>query len=234
MFRTIVKKFIPKKILDELSILLPLHSLRSYSQEGEDVILRRIFENQNTGFYIDVGAHHPMKYSNTYLFYKRGWHGINLDAMPGSMKAFKRIRKRDINLEEPISTENKKLTYYVFDEPALNSFDSELSNQRNDSDDNCHIIKTLELQTRQLSDVLDEYLPYGQEVDFLSIDVEGFDMDVLQSNDWNKYRPKVILVEILSSSLSELESSDITQFLRKHGYDVYAKSANTVIFKIIS
>ncbi|MFT7246563.1 MAG: hypothetical protein ACI82A_003940, partial [Candidatus Azotimanducaceae bacterium] len=71
---------------------------RSWSQEGEDQILRRIFEQQSTGFYVDVGAHHPKRFSNTFLFYKLGWQGINIDAMPGSMALFNRERSRDLNL----------------------------------------------------------------------------------------------------------------------------------------
>ena len=71
----------------------------SYSQEGEDRILQRLFENQTPGFYVDIGAHHPRRFSNTYIFYKQGWRGINVDATPGSMFLFRVFRKRDINLE---------------------------------------------------------------------------------------------------------------------------------------
>src|SRR4051794_14772116 len=67
----------------------------SYSQEGEDMILRRFFEEHGKGFYVDVGAHHPKRFSNTYSFYKQGWSGINIDAMPGSMARFRRVRPRD-------------------------------------------------------------------------------------------------------------------------------------------
>lgn len=71
----------------------------SYSQNGEDILLEAIFYKQQKGFYVDVGAHHPIKYSNTFLLYKRGWRGINIDAMPGSMKTFAKYRKGDINIE---------------------------------------------------------------------------------------------------------------------------------------
>ena len=66
--------------------LWPFGSL-CYSQEGEDMILGKIFSGQKHGFYVDVGAHHPLRFSNTYLFYLKGWRGINIDAMPGSMVA---------------------------------------------------------------------------------------------------------------------------------------------------
>jgi hypothetical protein len=86
-------------------------ALTSYSQEGEDLILRKIFENQQQGFYIDVGAHHPKRFSTTYVFYKHGWRGINIDAMPDSLKVFNKFRKRDINLEKAFSDKKERLTY---------------------------------------------------------------------------------------------------------------------------
>ncbi|MCW5198180.1 hypothetical protein VU06_00335 [Desulfobulbus sp. F3] len=77
------------------------------------------------GFYIDIGAHHPKRFSNTFYFYRQGWHGINIDAMPRSMELFNKIRPRDINIEAAISDEKVELTYYMFDEPALNTLSKE-------------------------------------------------------------------------------------------------------------
>lgn len=74
----------------------------SYSQSGEDRALYRYFERQDNGFYVDVGAHHPFRFSNTCIFYARGWRGINIDAMPQSMALFRKYRKNDINLEVAI------------------------------------------------------------------------------------------------------------------------------------
>lgn len=203
----------------------------SYSQEGEDMILRRIFEKLPSGFYVDVGAHHPMRFSNTYFFYKAGWHGINIDAMPGSMKLFRKYRPRDINIEAPVSRESKELTYYVFNEPALNGFDYQLSRERDTNNTLYKIERTIKLKTKTLSELLDEHLPTNQKIEFLSIDVEGLDLEVLRSNDWNKYRPEVVLVEVLQSSLSELEVSDVNKFMISHDYEPYAKAVNTIIYK---
>jgi hypothetical protein len=71
-----------KELIDLRDTIFGYYSKKSYSQEGEDMILNRIFEFRNSGFYIDVGAHHPMRFSNTYFFYRKGWRGINIDAMP--------------------------------------------------------------------------------------------------------------------------------------------------------
>jgi len=219
-----IKNFVRYRILDG-------YALKSYSQEGEDMILRRVFEHRSIGFYVDVGAHHPKRFSNTYYFYKRGWSGINIDAMPGSMKLFKRLRPRDINLEIPVGPGLNSLTYFIFNEPALNGFDARLSQQRDSSDNAYNVIKTIDLQTRTLESILDEFLPQNKTIDFLSVDVEGLDLEVLKSNNWKKYKPEYILVEILDSSLSELHSNEINKFMKSHGYKIYAKAVNTVIYK---
>lgn len=173
-----------------------LYATKSYSQEGEDLILQRIFEGKKQGFYIDVGAHHPFRFSNTYLFYKRGWSGINLDAMPNSMKIFKKYRPGDTNLEIPVGKDEEKLKYYIFNEPALNTFDESRIEGILQKPE-YSLLDKIEIQIRSLKSILDEYLPKGQCIDFMSVDVEGLDFEVLKSNDWEKYRPKILLVEAL-------------------------------------
>jgi len=233
MLKKIVKLILPKavkeKIIELKNNYLDGYSLKSYSQEGEDMILRRIFEKQLIGFYIDVGAHHPKRFSNTYFFYKKGWSGINIDAMPDSMKAFNKIRPRDINIEKPISQKKEILTYYAFNEPALNGFSKELSDER-DGKNNYFVKFTKDIETSTLKEVLEKNLSAGQEIDFLSIDVEGLDFMVLQSNDFDTYKPKVILIEILGSSLKSIEESEISKFLEENNYSIYAKAVNTVFF----
>lgn len=233
MLKKIIKSVFPKKaitlILNFKLNYLDGHALKSYSQEGEDMILRRLFEKQKTGFYVDVGAHHPKRFSNTFFFYKKGWRGINIDAMPGSMKAFNRFRPRDINIEIPVSDRKQTLTYYAFNEPALNGFSKELSEER-DGKGSYFIEFTKEIETSTLDEILREYLPNNQKIDFLSIDVEGLDFMVLKSNDFEVFRPKVILVEVLGSSLKSISDNEVTKYLKENGYDIYAKAVNTVIF----
>ena len=131
MLKNIFKSILPAKFLRILKNIkndyFSEFAHKSYSQEGEDMILRRIFENQENGFYVDVGAHHPKRFSNTYFFYKHGWKGINIDALPNSMSLFKKLRPRDVNIEQPISDNVESLTYYHFNEPALNGFSKDLS-----------------------------------------------------------------------------------------------------------
>jgi hypothetical protein len=202
----------------------------SYSQEGEDVVLNRLFEKTPSGFYVDIGAHHPHRFSNTFLFYLKGWRGINIDAMPGSMVPFKRSRPNDINLEIPILLKRSKMIYYQFNEPALNGFSAKLSKDRN-VNTKYRIIKEVNLEGFPLSEVLENHLPNKKiNIDFMSVDVEGLDLEVLKSNDWDKFRPKVLLVELLGSSLDSIWEDPVYLFLTEKKYVVFSKCIKTIIF----
>lgn len=205
------------------------HAIKLYSQEGEDAILARIFEKQQTGFYVDVGAHHPKRFSNTYYFYKKNWKGINIDPLPGSMKRFNKYRPYDINLEIGVSSSKGYLNYYMFNEPALNTFDGKIAHKR-DGENGYFIKKVIEIETFTLEEILDKYLLPNQVIDFLSIDTEGYDFYILKSNNFNKYRPKVILIEVLGVNLDDLINHDITLFLKNNDYYLFAKCFNTVLF----
>ena len=202
----------------------------SFSQEGEDLVLERFFGARSHGFFVDVGAHHPHRFSNTYLFYRRGWHGINIDAMPGSMAPFRRHRPRDINLEVPVLRQRGLMRYHQFHDPALNGFSAELSQKRVDVH-GCELLRVIELEGRPLAEILAEAKPAGvPEIDFLTVDEEGLDLEVLQSNDWARFRPTLVLAELIGSSMATVSSDPVYRFLRAQGYDIYAKTAQTVLF----
>ena len=206
------------------------YATTSYAQEGEDLILRRIFEDKKTpGFYVDVGAFHPKRFSNSYYFYREGWRGINIDAMPGSMELFDKIKPKDINLEIAISDKKERLTYYMFNEPAINGFSKKMSDERVKTG-KYRIVNEIELEASILAEVLNEYMPEKTEIDFLSVDVEDYDLKVLLSNDWNKYRPKVVLVESWDFDLSNPGNSEVYRFLADRGYYFIAKTVATLIF----
>lgn len=202
----------------------------AYSQEGEDLILGRMFENVRTGFYVDVGAHHPYRFSNTCAFYKRGWRGLNVDADPSAIREFRRHRARDINVCCGIGERSGSLSFHVFNDPALNTFDVTLAAERARLP-GYHIVDRMTVGVRTLSDVLAEYLPRGQSIDFMSIDVEGLDLEVLKSNDWHRFRPRVLLVEARALSIDGFETDPTLKFARSVGYDAVAKTVNTVIFR---
>lgn len=204
---------------------------RSYSQDGEDVVLDSFFEGQKNykGFYVDIGAHHPVRFSNTMAFYRKGWHGINIDATPGSMLPFKWLRRRDINLELGIGKEKGNLSFYCFNEPALNTFDHKLAEERNTGKP-YRINKIIEVSVLPLSDILEEYFPNGKHIDFFSIDVEGMDLIVLESNNWELFKPTYILIEDLDASNNDFERSKIFNYLNKQGYFLIAKLKRTLIY----
>ncbi len=196
------------------------------------MVLKRIFEKQSQGFYVDVGAHHPQRFSNTYHFYLKGWRGINIDAMPGSMEIFNRLRPDDVNLEIPVSNTDSILTYNMFNEPALNSFD-EIVVSQHDGFGDYKVVERRQIETRKLRDILTEHLPHSTSIDFLSIDVEGLDYEVLLSNDWAKYRPRVVLIEDLArSALSETSESPIANFMLETGYEPFCKTVSTLFFHL--
>jgi FkbM family methyltransferase len=226
-----IKKFVPEQFLDSMRVMGPFdrYGTKSYSQEGEDMILRRIFQGKVRGFYVDVGAHHPTRFSNTYFFYKRGWCGINIEPNPHVSDLFRSVRKRDIHVELGVSDSAGEITYYQFNEPALNTFDSE-SVKSSLARQQYHLKSTSRVTVERLDRILDLYLPPGTSIDFLSIDVEGLDLAVLKSNDWRRYRPKCILVEVLKSSVEDVMNNLVYGFMKQQQYVLHAKTYNTVFF----
>jgi FkbM family methyltransferase len=204
----------------------------SYSQEGEDLVLKRIFGNRSNGFYVDVGAHHPIRFSNTYLLYRQGWHGINIDATPNSMESFRKFRPRDLNIECLVSAKDTERSFYMFNEPALNTVSIELANERSGENPYYEIERMVQLPARRLDSILAEYLPAGQKIDFFNVDVEGADFDVLESNDWERYAPKFVLVEMLGVVDGKVDQHKIARYLHGLNYQIVAKFFNTVLFEV--
>ncbi len=203
----------------------------SFSQEGEDMILSRIFEDRETGFYVDIGAHHPQRFSNTMLFYQKGWRGINIDALPGSMEAFQKERPEDINLEIAISDKVEELRFYIFNDTALSTFSRTLAEEYKYKDE-YSVAGEILLKTRRLEDIFIKHLPPGQRIDFMSVDVEGLEMNVLKSNNWKVFKPQVVLTEVLEFDFNNFPDTELYYFMKNNGYSFFAKTRNTVIFKL--
>jgi FkbM family methyltransferase len=230
-----IKKLLPKSVRRYIFKVrerwFDLYAKKSYSQEGEDMLLERFLMDRPCGFYVDVGAHHPMRFSNTYLLYRRGWMGLNIDANPGSMALFRKIRPRDINIEAAVSFTRQELTYYIFNEPALNTFRKDLALERVSA--TYSIIEEVKILTVPLWQLLDQHIPTGTVIDMLTVDVEGLDYDVLRSNDWGRYSPEFILVECLGAQTLEQASSDpVAQLLFGQQYSIVAKTMNTVLCRL--
>ncbi|WP_292780608.1 FkbM family methyltransferase [Methylophilus sp. UBA6697] len=202
-----------------------------YAQEGEDIILARIFDRKNSGFFVDIGAHHPTRFSNTYYFYKNlNWAGINVEPNPDAIQLFRLQRPRDINLNLGVASKNATLEFYQFDEPALNTFSKSMFEERLSHTPYKHV-GTKNVQVSPLSEILAHNLPKNTKIDFMTIDVEGLDLEVLESNDWKLYRPDWVLVEELN--LDNIENLDfkIHNFMKTKNYVLFAKTYNTLFYK---
>lgn len=209
----------------------PLHS---YSQDGEDMLLRPLLlastpnYDDYKGFYIDIGAHHPFRYSNTMHFYEQGWRGINIEPTPAAIELFNQYRERDINLNIGIGGERGRKTLYQYSESSLNSFEKHVPEINDATYD---IVGTVEVEIYTLAQTLEQYLPANITIDFISIDVAGLDLALLNSNDWDKYRPRFVLVEDVDSNFSKLDASEVYRFLADHNYEIAGQTLRTLIFK---
>lgn len=221
-FRTLTRRWLPlslKKSFQQL--LLGYDSYApSFSSAGEDMILRHLLGSYKmNGFYVDVGAFHPTLFSNTYFFYLNGWRGINVEARPGSKKLFDKVRPRDINLETGVSRERGEMTYYFIGEDSpMNSFSPEFLKQIQMLE---HVTSEISIPTLPLAEILERHLTKGQAIDFLNVDVEGHDLEVLESNDWKRFRPKVVVVE---DEGLDPQQSEIVRTMKDHGYELCAQN----------
>jgi FkbM family methyltransferase len=199
-----------------------------YSQEGEDIVLARLLGATASGFYVDVGAHHATRFSNTYALYRKGWRGLNIDATPGSMESFRRLRPEDINVEAAVSDRREPLVFSLFKEGALNTFDPALA--RSYVEGGWEPRGSVEIVPQTLASLLERHLAPGQQIDLLSVDVEGEDLAVLRSNDWSRYCPRIVIVEALDTPLASLDRHCVVAFLKDQGYVPVARLVNSIIF----
>lgn len=203
----------------------------SFSQFGEDMILKNLFPGKLNCFYVDIGAHHPVKYSNTYYFYKLGWSGIVIDPLPKSESKFREKRPRDIFLEMGVSDEPGDIQYYQFKQSLYNTFSSERAKEIGDKIS--PLLTVTNVSVKRLDEILINHLPASRKIDLLSIDAEGFDLRILKSNDWSKYRPTVIVVENLAFQHTDFVNDEISKFLHKQGYSLVAFTQISLFFKLM-
>jgi FkbM family methyltransferase len=193
-----------------------------FGQFAEDVIIWRTMQIRRRlskpGFYVDVGAHHPTKGSNTYLLHKHyGWRGINIDPNEELIKQFSESRPHDINLCCAISSKAGTVGYHRFNHPGINTIMPEQADFQTRRPP-FKLQDVVQVEVMPLSNVLSKHLPPGVEIDLLDVDVEGADLDVLQSNDWAAYRPFLICVEDSKMRLDNVEKSDIYRLLTSQRY----------------
>lgn len=200
-----------------------------YSQEGEDIWLDRYFAGNHSGFYVDVGAHHPFRFSNTFLLNQKGWRGINIDPVSDSIMAFREFRPQDINLEIAIGRETGRSEFWQFSDSALSTLDPLLA--RTYISDGHDLRQKKQVPVQALCDVLDQWLPTDTSIDLMSIDAEGRDLDVLKSNNWHRYCPQILVVESMRASSEPSASRMLDEFLYQLGFKLVARFYNSLIFQ---
>lgn len=164
----------------------------SYAGSAEDVMLRRFFGDQATGFYIDIGAHDPVTGSVTQHFFLSGWRGINIEPLPAFFQRLVAARPNDINLNVAVSENSGTLDLIVdHTEPGLSTMTKELADEYARAG---HRLERMQVPTRPLDEIVREHCA-GRTVDFLKIDAEGHELEILRGVDLSVWRPRVILIE---------------------------------------
>ena len=204
----------------------------SYAQCGEDLIIDAVFRGLNIDkpSYIDVGAYDPRQMSNTYLFYKRGAHGVCIEPQPLRCARIQRARRKDLCLNIGIAAKNHEgMEFYVLSQEALSTF-SKIEAERVCRYGHTRITRKLKIPLMTLAEVSKKFsLPAP---DFISIDLEGDELEALQTLDWTHGRPKVLCVETLTYTEDKTEKKQVKtiEWLEKKGYFLYADTYINSIF----
>lgn len=207
----------------------------SFSQFGEDTLIIENFAtkvfSKRKKFYVDIGAYHPSRFSNTKVLNMLGWSGINVDANPDSIELFKNARPRDINLNLGLSTQGGDLDFYRFSEGAVNTFDKKTAQDL--IKNGWNFIGQLSVPTLTINDLLEKYVPpdvLESGIGFLDIDCEGLDADIIEMLDIARFNPLIIAAE--SHGFDPLRPMDnrICKKILPHGYVLAAYLGPTLLF----
>ncbi len=204
---------------------------KSYSMFGEDLIIDKIFKNKKKGTYVDVGCYHPIDGNNTYLLFKRGWNGINIDLNKTSIDLFKKARNKDLNLNFAISNTSKKIKFYF--RKSINMLNT--INKNFAKNNFLKGYKTAFIESKTLNSILENSIFSKKKIDFLNIDIEGNEINALKSLNFYKYSPKLICIEIHKTTgrnnKNQLKNNRLYKFLIKRGYKHIWNKEFSYIFK---
>ncbi len=205
---------------------------KSYSQCGEDCIVEHMFmlRKIDKPSYIDIGAYHPYALSNTAKFYLKGCRGITIEPNPDQYKHFRLHRRKDTNLNIGIGEQNGELMYYKMNIPTMNTFDAAAAKDLADNQ-GFRIVEQIKLPLRELRGIIKEYAN-NVFPDFLSLDVEGLDEQILTQIDYENNFPKIICVETIeySNDGTGEKNRKLIDFLQERGYMIYADTHINSIF----
>ncbi len=190
----------------------------SFSKSGEDLQIFKLLKKIK-GTYLDIGCFEPITFSNTYFFYLRGWNGLVVDPNPDLVKLFARERPSDTFINKGISSQSGELKYYRLPHSlsSMNTFDIKFLEEKNLVN---FIEDEITIPLTTMSTLVSEYGLSG--VDFLDVDVEGMDLEVLGSNNWDKFRPTVTMVETEKEIEEDLQG-DLYRFMIDRDYTLMSK-----------
>ena len=183
------------------------YTKKSYSLSNVDLIIDRIFSKKNKGIYVDVGCNHPIKFNNTYILYKKGWSGLNIDVDKESIEQFNKLRKRDENVQSLVTSkddEEKELFFY-HKRSAINTLSKDLDELRGN---NYKEIKRI--KGKSLNYLIENSKLKNFKINLMSIDIENYEFEALKYFDFKKYNIDVIVTEITDSSIKDLETYNLS------------------------
>jgi FkbM family methyltransferase len=209
-----------KEIINYISIIKRKFKYKkiSYSYNGVDIIVDYIFKNKNNGFYLDIGAQHPISNNNTFLLHQKGWEGINIDLDKKNIDLFKIARPHSINLNYAVSdTEEEKNLYFYHEASPINTLNKEVSDFQT-----AKVKQIKKIYTRKLDNILNE-LDFNSQIDYMNIDVEGHEEKILNGFNLKKYKPFVISIEYLDLNMKKLEfkNNDIKSLMKSNIYKFF-------------
>lgn len=219
-----------KKIV--YSIIPPPQIPASYSQAGEDAVIRFLFNDfgVRTIQYLDLGTNIPDDGNNTFLFYKDGSRGVCVEADSSLIDKIQKVRPQDKIINAGVSvSEEKEADFYIFNEPSINTFNKTEAEERTSSG-NYKIERVAKVPLININDLLkDNFQNYPH---LISIDIEGLDLEVLKSLNYDLYPVPVICVETCTYSENHIRPKDTTiaAFMTTKGYEVYADTYINTIF----
>jgi FkbM family methyltransferase len=213
------------------SLVPPLY-IPSYSQAGEDAVLRFLFSDKSMRriAYLDIGTNSPDVGNNTYLFYRNGSRGVCVEADPRLIPVIKQVRPKDKILNVGVSADGRETaTLYVFDVTGLSTFDKDEVDKRTASGEH-KVVETIAVKLVGINDIIRENFPSCPHL--LSLDIEGFDLSVMKTLDFDTYPIPVVCVETCCYSENHVRPKDpaIAEFMASQGYEVYADTYINTIF----
>lgn len=215
----------------KLAARVPAKCQLSYSQFGEDMVLSWLARGRKRpGFYVEIGAFHPVWLSNTYALYCKGWRGITVEARAGATADFALHRPGDTHLELCVCPQpGSSVEFFVFEDPGLCTVDPAQADEYLKMG---HRLKTRHrVAAATLPEILEKHAPPNTPIDLLSIDIEGVDEPVLRANDWERFRPTILIVERGGVGFRELAGDSLVQFLEGLGYELVGLCGVSLIFR---